>query len=101
MQNENAGKTVEQPIWREIEVNLYRSGYIAGYTIVQQSQPMWREIEGDKMYFDTMAKRGSECCVKSARGRTLLNLGYTHYLSSKDLLRLPVETTKTTPQERG
>ena len=93
MQNENAGKTVEQIA---AELNPYRKdahSYDAwqdGYTTAQQSQPMWREIEGDKAY-KAMVKKRDEVSYKEASGRTLLNLGYTHYLSSDDLLRLPTE----------
>ena len=98
MQKENVeGKTVEQ---MAAELNPYRKdahsydpwekGFETGYTTAQQSQPMWLEIEGDKAY-KAMVKKRDEVSYKEASGRTLLNLGYTHYLSSDDLLRLPTE----------
>lgn len=90
----------------EIEIGEdhgFRSGYITGYTTAQQSQPMWREIEGDKSYEIVIVRCNSYCEVfqEEVSGRYLLDYGFTHYLSSEDLLKLPTETTKTTPQERG
>jgi len=116
MQNENAGKTVEQMAaekypfrdfltaksdseQKEIDrhnraATLQRLGFIDGYTHAQQSQPMWREIEDGEDY--------EQCLVKSDEkrirfidwcdgGNYLLYIGYTHYLSSDDLLKLPTE----------
>ena len=68
---------------------LQRLSFIDGFTTAQQSQPMWREIEVDvtKLEKQTIYHGGYKD-------------GYTHYLSSEDLLKLPTHT-KTTPQERG
>ena len=93
MQNENAGKTVQITAEDLNPHSTHSHCYDAwqdGYTTAQQSQPMWREIEGDKAY-KAMVKKRDEVSYKEASGRTLLNLGYTHYLSSDDLLRLPTE----------
>lgn len=107
MQNENAGKTVEQIIaikaWEASRIEMgngsidmddddaFRTGYIKGYTHAQQSQPMWREIEGGGVYFNAIVRNDDYVTTYSTSGRTLLSLGYTHYLSSDDLLKLPTE----------
>lgn len=115
--NENAGKTVEQIAEEkypfrdfltaksdaeqaEIDshnrnATLKRLGFIDGYTTAQQSQPMWREIEGDEIYEETIFKNADgNITYYSARGRNIIELGYTHYLSSDDLLRLPLAQSK-------
>ena len=113
MQNENAGKTVEQiaaekyPFleskktdsedWKmhcdsvNRKVMVQRVSFIAGYTTAQQSQPMWREIEASKEYMGTMVKGKRGCTFVHAWGDWLISQGYTHYLSSEDLLKLPTE----------
>jgi len=74
--------------------------FISGYTTAQQSQPMWREIE-PTLYYPTRYMRNKDSAIlRSGSGWELLRDGYTHYLSSEDLLKLPT-LTKTTPQERG
>lgn len=70
---------------------LQRLGFIDGYTTAQQSQPMWREIEGGGVYFNAIVRNDDYVTTYSTSGRTLLSLGYTHYLSSEDLLKLPTE----------
>lgn len=112
MQNENAGKTVEQIAAekypfdsRKLQSNdelfvvdrinrnatLQRLGFIEGYTTAQQSQQMWREIE-PTLYYDTRYMRNKDSAVlRSGSGWELLRDGYTHYLSSEDLLKLPTE----------
>lgn len=94
MQNENACKTVEQ-IAEELYPNRVDAAlFLNGYSYAQQSQPMWREIEGDGEYYGCAVKKGVEqvkIFMWDISGDYLLNLGYTHYLSSEDLLRLPVE----------
>lgn len=68
--------------------------FIDGYTTAQQSQPMWREIEVDREYYGCAVKKGVEqvkIFMWDISGDYLLNLGYTHYLSSEDLLKLPTE----------
>lgn len=70
----------------------FRSGYITGYIIVQQSQPMWREIEYGVKYQNVILKKGNETqVVLACYGQDVQVMGYTHYLSSDDLLKLPVE----------
>jgi len=122
--NENADKTVEQIATEkypyrdfltaksdaeqaEIDSHnrnstLKRLGFIDGYTTAQQSQPMWREIEMDREYEYVVVRTemGSISQFDYAGGAFLAELGYTHYLSLDDLLKLPT-LTKTTPQERG
>ena len=116
MQNENAGKKVEQiandkyPFlepkktdsedWKmhcdsvNRKVMVQRVSFIDGYTQAQQSQPMWREIDRNEEYDYIFAKwketdvHNIDWCVD---GPWLINNGYTHYLSSDDLLRLPTE----------
>jgi len=84
-------KTVEQ-----IAVELYPNRvdaalFLNGVSYAQQSQPMWREIN-DKLYYDMVHMRNKTSCIlRSGAGWELLRDGYTHYLSSEDLLRLPVE----------
>lgn len=99
MQNENAGKTVEQ-IAEEHAMNHSDSSqhetakysFIAGYTTAQQSQPMWREIECGVKYYNVILKKGKETqVVLACYGQDVQVMGYTHYLSSEDLLRLPTE----------
>jgi len=116
--NENAGKTVEQIAAEkypfrdfltaksdaeqsEIDrhnrtVTLKRLGFIDGYTTAQQSQPMWREIEMDREYEYVVVRTemGSISQFDYAGGAFLAELGYTHYLSSEDLLRLPIVQSK-------
>lgn len=73
---------------------LQRLGFIDGYTTAQQSQPMWREIEAFGEY-DCCIVTSEEKRIKMvdwcAEGSYLLSQGYTHYLSSDDLLKLPTE----------
>ena len=99
MQNENAGKTVEQIA---AELNPYRKdahsydpwekGFETGYTTAQQPQPMWREIEYGVKYQNVILKKGNETqVVLACYGQDVQVMGYTHYLSSDDLLRLPTE----------
>ena len=93
-------KTVEQ-IAEEHAMNHSDSGqqetakysFIDGYTTAQQSQPMWREIEGDKRYNDVIVKteEGRVEQYQDLHGQVLRAHGYTHYLSSDDLLKLPVK----------
>lgn len=106
--NENAGKTVEQIA---AELNPYRpeadryegweQGFITGTEHAQQSQPMWREIEPMEHYLDTMilGKGRNPVACSSQLGGKLIELGYTHYLSSEELLKLPTENTKPTNNE--
>lgn len=96
--NENAGKTVEQIA---AELNPYRpeadryegweQGFITGTEHAQQSQPMWREIEPHKEYSKVIVRNASEKAAGSGYGRSFIRRGYTHYLSSEDLLKLPIE----------
>ena len=96
MQNGNAGKTVEQIAE---ELNPYREnmdrriGWERGFMGAQQSQPMWREIEDGKVYTNEIVKDnlGFLKSVWNVWGSELKLTGYTHYLSSEDLLKLPVE----------
>lgn len=83
-------------------INAQREAFVDGYTAAQQSQPMWREIEGTERYYKVIATADLSTPVffHEIGGRYLLDDGYTHYLSSDDLLKLPT-LTKTTPQERG
>ena len=62
-------------------------------TTAQQSQPMWREIEGTERYYRVIvsADLSTPVFFREIGGRYLLDDGYTHYLSSDDLLKLPVE----------
>jgi hypothetical protein len=103
-------KTVEQIIaikaWEQLRIEMgngsidmddddaFRTGYIKGFNHAQQSQPMWREIEADGEY-DCVIAKSDENRIKLfdyyADGEYLLRLRYTHYLSSEDLLKLPVE----------
>lgn len=91
--------------WKVIDATnraatLQRLGFIDGYNHAQQSQPMWREIE-PTLYYDTRYMRNKDSAIlRSGSGWELLRDGYTHYLTSEDLLKLPTHT-KTTPQERG
>lgn len=79
----------------DAEQGAYRKGYKDGYTTAQQSQPMWREIEPNERYCNIFATK-LDCGAYSSitvriKGSALLNTGYTHYLSSEDLLKLPIE----------
>ena len=113
MQNENAGKTIATLAAEKYPINADMMGTISedvaeyerrawqdGYTTAQQSQPMWREILPQIYYDSHLCKNGADVFIKTGKGSTLLSDGYTHYLSSEDLLKLPT-LTKTTPQERG
>lgn len=101
MQNENAGKTVEQIA---ADMNPYRKdahsydpwekGFETGYTTAQQSQPMCREIEVDRTYLNVAFRNKNRVGCMSGRGVILKSLGYTHYLQSEDLLRLPLAQSK-------
>lgn len=106
MQNENAGKTVKTLASEKYPINADMVGTISqdvaeyerkawqdGYTTAQQSQPMWREIESDEIYDGTIFRNaeGNQTYYSAARGLIIMTLGYTHYLSSEDLLRLPTE----------
>ena len=96
MQNENAGKTVEQ-IAEELYPNRVDAAlFLNGYSYAQQSQPMWREIEMDREYEYVVVRTemGSISQFDYAGGAFLAELGYTHYLSSEDLLRLPIAQSK-------
>lgn len=92
MQNENAGNTVEQIA---ADMNPYRNDaalFLNGVSYAQQSQPMWREIEYGVKYQNVILKKGNETqVVLSCYGQDVQVMGYTHYLSSEDLLRLPTE----------
>lgn len=99
MQNENAGKTVEQIA---AELNPYRpeadryegweQGFITGTEHAQQSQPMWREIEYGVKYHNVILKKDNETqVVLACYGQDVQVMGYTHYLTSEDLLKLPTE----------
>lgn len=94
MQNENAGKTVQITAEDLNPHSTHSHCYDAwqgGYTTAQQSQPMWREIE-PTLYYDTRYMRNKDSAVlRSGSGWELLRDGYTHYLSSDDLLKLPTE----------
>jgi len=54
---------------------------------------MWREIEGDKDYENVIVKteEGRVEQYQDLHGQVLRAHGYTHYLSSEDLLKLPTE----------
>lgn len=88
-------KTVEQIASNEEDIQWckgYEKGFAKGIIYAQQSQPMWREIEGDKEYEDVMVRVGDVAATcYGISGKSLLTLGYTHYISSEDLLRLPTE----------
>lgn len=71
---------------------MLQESFVKGYTTAQQSQPMWREIEASKEYMGTMVKGKRGCTFFHACGDWLISQGYTHYLSSEDLLRLPINT---------
>lgn len=83
-------KTVEQIAAEKHPNKIDAAIFLNGVAYAQQSQPMWREIEGDKTY-KAMVKKGDEVSYKEASGRMLRQLGYTHYLSSDDLFKLPTE----------
>lgn len=74
------------------KVMVQRVSFIDGYTTAQQSQPMWREIEYGVKYHNVILKKGNETqVVLSCYGQDVQVMGYTHYLSSDDLLKLPTE----------
>ena len=76
----------------DAEQGAYRKGYKDGFTHAQQSQPMWREIEGGKEYRDVLVKSDDyNDYYYNTDGERLILDGYTHYLASEDLLKLPVE----------
>lgn len=84
--------------WKVIDATnraatLQRLGFIDGYNHAQQSQPMWREIEADKRYEDVFVMLDEDWEYFHAKiyGWDLLSDGYTHYLSSEELLKLPTE----------
>ena len=94
-------KTVEQ-IAEEHAMNQSDSSqqetakysFIDGYTTAQQSQPMWRQIEGDKEYDYVFVKSTQDSWwyfFGTKKGHEILSQGYTRYLSSEDLLKLPTE----------
>lgn len=109
MQNENAGKTIATLAAEKYPINADMIGTISedvaeyermawqdGYTTAQQSQPMWREIEGNREYEYVVVRTemGSISQFDYATGAFLAELGYTHYLSSEDLLSLPIAQFK-------
>lgn len=88
-------KTVEQIASTEEDIQWckgYEKGFAKGVLYAQQSQPMWREIEDYKDYKNVLVRKGKDILeIVEWTGMDLINLGYTHYLSSEDLLKLPVE----------
>lgn len=71
-----------------------RLTFLDGIKYAQSQQPMWREIEPNEEYDCVIAKwketgvHRIDWCVD---GAWLISRGYTHYLASEELLKLPVE----------
>lgn len=76
---------------------MLQETFIDGYTHAQQSQPMWREIEAGGEYDYVFVKSTQDSWwyfFGTKKGHEILSQGYTHYLSSEDLLRLPIAQSK-------
>lgn len=96
MQNENAGKAIEQIAAEKHPSKIDAAIFLNGVAYAQQSQPMWREIEEDRVYEYLVVRpeMGSISQFDYVTGAFLIGLGYTHYLSSEELLRLPIAQSK-------
>jgi len=98
MQNKNAGKTVEQIAHDHAmkadagQQETAKYSFIEGFNHAQQSQPMWRRINPSDNYYDKIVTDFVRTLSHPPMsGQALLSVGYTHYLSSEDLLKLPTE----------
>ena len=55
---------------------------------------MWREIKADKEYEKVVVRDDSIneiSTIERQDGQQIIDWGYTHYLTSDDLLKLPTE----------
>ena len=104
-------KQIEQvaaDLWKEEKLNwsfgehgetnpkeFFSRGVVAGFNHAQSQQPMWREIKPNEDYIDVIVQMHNDVTgYYNVSGKKLLAHGYTHYLASEELLRLPIAQSK-------